>query len=291
MKPASFEYHAPQTVEEAVGLLGELGDEAKVIAGGQSLVPILALRLAVFGHLVDVGRIDEMRDVSRRNGTLVVGGGTREVVLERDGAVAEAVPLLAEATPFIGHFQIRNRGTVGGSLAHADPAAEYPAVALSLDAELEVRSVRGSRLVDAADFFTGVWTTSLEPDELLVAARFPVWSGRCGFAVEEVARRHGDFALAGAVAGAELADDGTVARAAIGLFGMGSTPVRARSAERAVVGNDAAAISPGEVGRLAVSDAGDVPSDLHAPAEYRRRVATAMAARAWSRAVEEARHD
>src|SRR5207237_390135 len=175
-----FEYHAPRTVEEAVGLLGELGDEAKVIAGGQSLVPMLALRLAVFGHLVDVGRIEEMRDVSRRNGTLVVGGGTREVVLE-----------------------------------HAR--------------------------VDAADFFTGVWTTSLEPDELLVAARFPVWSGRCGFAVEEVARRHGDFALAGAVAGVQLADDGTVARAAIGLFGMGSTPVRARSAERAVVGSDAAA--------------------------------------------------
>src|SRR5436190_16954836 len=291
MKPASFEYHAPRTVEEAVGLLAELGDEAKVIAGGQSLVPMLALRLAVFGHLVDVGRIEEMRDVSRRNGTLVVGGGTREVVLERDRMVAEAVPLLADATPFIGHFQIRNRGTVGGSLAHADPAAEYPAVALALDAEMEVRSVRGSRLVNAADFFTGVWTTSLEPDELLVAARFPVWNGRCGFAVEEVARRHGDFALAGAVAGVQLADDGTVARAAIGLFGMGSTPVRARSAERAVVGSDAAAISPEEVGRLSVADAGDVPSDLHAPAEYRRRVATAMAARAWSRAVQEARHD
>ena len=160
MKPGSFEYHAPRTVEEAVGLLGELGDEAKVIAGGQSLVPMLALRLAVFGHLVDVGRIEEMRDVSRRNGTLVVGGGTREVVLEHDGVVAEAVPLLAEATPFIGHFQIRNRGTVGGSLAHADPASEYPAVAVALGARFEIMGGGATRVVDADDFFTSTWTTA-----------------------------------------------------------------------------------------------------------------------------------
>jgi carbon-monoxide dehydrogenase small subunit len=174
MKPASFDYHVPSTIDEAVELLGQLGDDAKVIAGGQSLVPMLAMRLSVFAHLVDVGRIHELRGVSRRNGSLVVGAATVDVVLEKDPQVAVAVPLLAEVTPMIGHFQIRNRGTVGGSLAHADPAAEYPAVAVALEAQMEVVSARGTRVLPAADFFEGVWTTALEPYELLTA------TFRCG---------------------------------------------------------------------------------------------------------------
>src|SRR4051794_15564149 len=288
MKPAPFAYHASDSVEEAVDLLHQFGDDAKVIAGGQSLVPMLALRLAVFDNLVDVGRIAEMRGVARTNGTLVVGAGTPDVVMEQSPEVAESVPLLRKVTPLIGHFQIRNRGTVGGSLAHADPAAEYPAVAFALDAEVEVRSVRGSRTVAAEDLFAGIWTTSLEPDELLVGARFPVWTGCCGFGVAEFARRHGDFAIAGAVAGVELAGDGTITRAAIALLAMGPTPVRARAAEKAVIGARPDEIDPREVGELAVSDADEVPSDLHGPAAYRTRVGAAMAARAWSEALKEA---
>jgi aerobic carbon-monoxide dehydrogenase medium subunit len=288
MKPASFEYHVPSTIDEAVELLGQLGDDAKVIAGGQSLVPMLAMRLSVFGHLVDIGRIHELRGVSRRNGSLVVGAATVDVVLEKDTEVAATVPLLAEVTPMIGHFQIRNRGTVGGSLAHADPAAEYPAVAIALEAQMEVASARGTRVVPAADFFEGVWTTTLEPDELLTAVHFPVWSGRCGFAAEEFARRHGDFAIAGAVAGVELDADGVVARATIAMFGMGPTPVRAASAERELVGSLASAVDRQEVGRLAVSDIEEAPSDLHASASYRSRVAGALVTQAWSRALKEA---
>jgi carbon-monoxide dehydrogenase medium subunit len=299
VKPGPFTYHAPDTLDEAVALLGELGDEAKVIAGGQSLMPLLAMRLAAVDHLVDVGRVSQLRGHERRNGTLTVRAATRDAVLERDASVAAAVPLLARATPLIGHFQIRNRGTVGGSIAHADPAAEYPAVALALDAQVEVVSVRGTRTVPAADFFEGVWTTSLEPDEVLAAVHFPVWDGRCGFAVQEFARRHGDFAVAGAVAAVQLGDDGRVTRCAIGLFGLGSTPLRAGTAERAVLGSRPAEMkpaestigaerTPSEVGQLAMTDVHEPPDDLHAPAKYRLRVGAAMVAAAWSRALEEA---
>jgi carbon-monoxide dehydrogenase medium subunit len=212
------------------------------------------------------------------------------VAIERDACVAAAVPLLAKVTPLIGHFQIRNRGTVGGSLAHADPAAEYPAVAAALDAEFDLLSKRGERTVGAADFFTGLWSTALEPDEVLTAVRFPVWDGRCGFGAAEFARRHGDFALAGAVAGIELGPGGVVARCAIAMFGLAATPLRARNAEAALTGQSAAMLLADEVGRLAVSDAGEPPEDLHAPPAYRLRVGAAMAAAAWTRALEEEQH-
>jgi aerobic carbon-monoxide dehydrogenase medium subunit len=217
-----------------------------------------------------------------------VRAATRDAAIEHDSVVAEAVPLLALVTPMIGHFQIRNRGTVGGSLAHADPAAEYPAVASALDASFEVLSARGERRVAAADFFTGIWSTAMAPDEVLTAVRFPVWEGRCGFGTAEFARRHGDFAIAGAVAGVGLAPNGTVERCAIALFGLGSVPVRAHSAEAAVTGQSSGAVSPDEIGRLAVGDIEDPGEDLHAPPGYRTRVGAAMAARAWSQAVEEA---
>src|SRR3974390_681262 len=218
MKPAPFEYHAPETLDEACGLLGEHGDEAKVLAGGQSLVPMLALRLTRFAHLVDVNSVRGFAGVRRENGTLVVHAGTRQRVLERDTEVGAAVPLLARAAPLIGHFQIRNRGTVGGSLAHADPASELPAVAIALGAELELARAGGAtRRVPAEAFFVGTWTTAAEADELLTAARFPVRPGSCGFAIEEVARRHGDFALAGAVCA--VSGNGM---AGLALFGVGS---------------------------------------------------------------------
>jgi aerobic carbon-monoxide dehydrogenase medium subunit len=288
VKPAPFDYHTPTSAVEAAGLLHDFGDSGKLIAGGQSLVPMLALRLARFEHLVDIGRIEELRGIERRNGSLVVRAGTLDVAIERDVGVATAVPLLAKVTPLIGHFQIRNRGTVGGSLAHADPAAEYPAVATVLDAEFDVLSTRGERTVRAVDFFTGLWSTALEQDEVLTAIRFPVWEGRCGFGVAEFARRHGDFALAGAVAGIELGPGDTVARCALALFGLGATPVRARTAEAALTGQPAGLAAADEVGRLAVGDAGDPPEDLHGSAAYRLRVGAAMAASAWSGALKEA---
>ena len=262
MKPAPFEYHAPRTLEEATDLLADLGENAKLLAGGQSLIPLLAFRLTYFDHLIDLGRIEGFAGIERRNGSVWTGAGTTEAAVGADPQVAAAVPLLSRATPFIGHFQIRNRGTVGGSLAHADPAAEYPAVALVLDAEFEVQSSRGPRVVPAADFFTGVWSTDLAGDEILTGISFPVWTGSCGFAIEEIARRHGDFAIAGAVVGIEV-DGDRVRRAAIGLIGLGSTPLRAPAAEAAVLGKTVTDLDPQEIGQLAMSDLDNVPSDLH----------------------------
>jgi carbon-monoxide dehydrogenase medium subunit len=288
VKPAPFEYHAPATPAEAVALLSDLGDGAKVLAGGQSLVPMLALRLAVFEHLVDVRCVEGIRGIERRNGSVRIGAGTTQAAIERSPEVAAAVPLLARATPLIGHFQIRNRGTLGGSLAHADPAAEYPAVALALDAGLEILSAEGTRHVPAADFFIGLWTTAVGDDELLTAVTFPVWGGRCGFAVEEVARRHGDFALAGACVAVGVDGEGRVDRCGIGLFGLGPVPLRAPAAESAALGTVAGDVDPDELGRAATADLAEVPADLHAPADYRRRVGAVTVARAWRRAREEA---
>jgi carbon-monoxide dehydrogenase medium subunit len=289
VKPAPFEYHAPSTAADAVALLHELGDAAKPIAGGQSLVPMLALRLAVFDHLVDLGRVDELRGIERRDGAVRIGAMTPQAVAERSADVTAAVPLLARALPLVGHFQIRNRGTVGGSIAHADPASELPAVALALDAELDVLGPDGSRTVAASEFFTGTWTTALADDELVTAVTFPVWSGRCGFAVEEFARRHGDFAVAGAAVAVEVGDGDRVARCGIGLFGLGSTPERGAAAEAAVVGTAVGDVDADEVGRLAMSALEAVPSDLHGSDDYRRRVGAAMVARALRAASEEAR--
>jgi carbon-monoxide dehydrogenase medium subunit len=288
VKPAAFEYHRPRSAAEAAGLLAELGDEAKLLAGGQSLVPMLNLRLASFEHLVDISRIADLAGIERRNGSLWVGAGTTEAAVERSAEVADAVPLLARSTPYIGHFQIRNRGTVGGSIAHADPAAEYPAVALALDATVEALSPRGTRTITAAELFTGLWSTALEPDELLTGVSFPVWSGRCGFAIEELARRHGDFAIAGAVVAVELDGDDRVARCGIGLIGLGSTPVRPTGAEAAAVGTAVADLDPVELGRQALDGLDAVPADLHGSAEYRKEVGAVMVARAWRAATEEA---
>jgi len=288
VKPAPFEYHTPTTAEEVVGLLAELGDGAKLLAGGQSLVPILALRLSAFDHLVDLRRVESLRGISRSNGSVRIGATTTQATVERSAEVVSSVPLLAQATPFIGHFQIRNRGTVGGSLAHADPAAEYPAVAVALDAELEVLSAKGSRTVAAVDFFEGLWTTAVGEDELLTAATFPVWGGRCGFAVEELARRHGDFAVAGACVGVGLDAAGNVERCAISTFGLGPKPLRASATEASATGVSAADVAADELGRAAVGALEDVPSDVHGSSDYRRHVGAVMVARAWQRAVEEA---
>jgi carbon-monoxide dehydrogenase medium subunit len=291
MKPAAFDYHAPETAGQAVALLTELGEDTKPIAGGQSLVPMLNLRLAFFAHLVDLRRIAELRGIRREDGALWIGAGTTQAAVERSAEVHTSVPLLARATPLIGHFQIRNRGTIGGSLAHADAAAEYPAVAITLDAEFEALSVRGPRTIPAAEFFTGVWSTDLEADELLTGVRFPMWAGRCGFAVEEFARRHGDFAIAGATVAVELDDADRVVRCAIGLFGLGSTALRATEAEVAMTGQLISEVDRAEPGQLAMSSVTSAPTDLHGDGEYRKQVGAAMVSRAWQRAVREAAGD
>jgi len=283
LKPAAFEYHAPTTVDEAVGLLALHGDEAKVLAGGQSLVPMLALRLTRFEHLIDINRVGALSQTTKTNGSVRVGAVTRHRVAVENPEVALAVPLLSRATARIGHFQIRNRGTVGGAVAHGDPAAEQPAVALALDAVIEATSAGGTREIPASQFFAGTWTTALRPDELLTAVSFPVWKGRCGFAVEEVARRAGDFALAGVVCAVALSPDGHPERAALGLFGVGPVPIRASEAERTWV----AGSSPEEVAAVAMSEI-DPTDDLHATGHYRRRVAGVLVRRALERAIKEA---
>lgn len=288
MKPAEFAYHAPETAEQAVALLTKLGETAKPIAGGQSLVPMLNLRLAVFDHLVDLRRIGGLRGIRRTDDALWIGAATTQATIERSDDVRAAVPLLTRATGLIGHSQIRNRGTIGGSLAHADAAAEYPAVAVALDAELEILSAHGSRVVPAGRFFTGVWSTELEPDELLTGIRFPVWSGRCGFAIEEFARRHGDFAIAGATVAVRLDDDSRIDKCAIGLFGLGPTARRATAAENAATGRRAADVDAGELGRTALAELDSLPTDLHGSGEYRKQVGAVMVTRAWRRAIREA---
>jgi carbon-monoxide dehydrogenase medium subunit len=288
MKPAPFEYHAPDSAKEAVELLAELGDSAKVIAGGQSLVPVLAMRLAVFDHLIDIRRIEALRGIEERGDSVWIGAGTTEAEIGGSELIARRVPLLSRATPLIGHFQIRNRGTIGGSLAHADSAAEYPAVALALDATIEALSPRGQRTIQAAEFFTGIWTTALEPDELLTGVTFPAATGRRGFAIEEFARRSGDFAVAGAAVAVGLDPGGLVSSSAVGLFGLGPTALRAASAEASAAGILASDIDPAEIGRAAVADLDSVPSDLHGTADYRKKVGATMVARAWEKAVKEA---
>ena len=290
MKSAPFEYHAPSTAADAANLLAELGDGAKVLAGGQSLIPMLALRLAVFEHLVDIGRIAELQGIARRDGALWIGACTTQAAVEASAEVASKVPLLAVATPLIGHFQIRSRGTLGGSIAHADPAAEYPAVALALDASMEAVGPKGRRTIAARDFFDGLWSTTLAPDELLAGVSFPIWGARSGFAVEEFARRHGDFAIAGAAIGVEFDDGDRIRRCAIGLIGLGSTPERAWAAERVLTGRAVDDVQPDELGHLAMEGLPSVPSDLHGSAKYRKRVGAVMVARAWTTAIAEALH-
>jgi CO/xanthine dehydrogenase FAD-binding subunit len=291
VKPASFEYHRPDTVEDAVSQLAELGDDAKILAGGQSLVPMLAMRLAYFDHLIDISRLSELHGIDRRGRELWIGAGTTEARVGADAQVRQAVPLLTRVTPFVGHFQIRNRGTLGGSIAHADAAGEYPAVALTLDAVMEVLSPRGRREIAAADFFAGLWETTMESDEVLTGVRFPSWNGRSGFSVHEFSRRHGDFAIAGALVAVQLDDnDGQdrVSRCAIGLLGLGSTPRRATAAEAAVIGKPVGELVAEEIGRAAMIGLDDVPTDLQGSASYRTKVGATMAARAWTQAVAEA---
>ena len=288
MKAAPFAYHRPESVKEAADMLAEFGDDAKVLAGGQSLVPMLAMRLTHFDNLIDISRVDELCGIDLDDGAVRIGATTSHALVGMDDEVADSVPLLTMATPHIGHFQIRTRGTLGGAIAHADPAAEYAAVALALDADMEAHSSRGPRAIPAAEFFTGLWETSLASDEILTAVRFPVWDGRSGFAVHEFARRHGDFAIAGAVAAVQVDADDRVSRCGVGLLGLGSTPLRGTTAEDALVGqtvSDLGGDAALELARSTMAAIEDIPADLQGSSTYRARVGATMLARALSEAL------
>jgi carbon-monoxide dehydrogenase medium subunit len=285
MKPAPFAYHDPHTTAEAVALLATHGDDAKVLAGGQSLMPMLNFRLARPGVLVDINRVAELDYLREEGDALAVGALARQRALERWSR--SRFPLLAEALRHVGHAAIRTRGTVAGSLAHADPAAELPALFLALDG-VAVAVSRGSRReIAARDFFLAPLTTALRPDELLAEVRLPRVPPGSGWSFLEVARRHGDFALVGVVAALSLGGE-RVESARVALFGCGPTPVRAREAERALVGERPSAAvleRAAEAGTRGL----DPPSDLHATAAYRARVSQTLIARALAAAVERAR--
>jgi len=277
MKLPPVDYEAPTTVSEAVALLAEHQDEASVLAGGQSLIPLLALRLARPAVLIDINGIDDLSGVSAANGWVAIGAMTREYVAEDSGTVAGAVPLLAAALPLIGHEAIRSRGTIGGSLAHADPAAELPAVARALEAEFVVRSQAGERVIQAADWFEGYLTTSRHPDELLVTVRFPAAAPGTGVSFQEVARRHGDYAIAGLAASLTLSG-GAISDARLAFAGLSDVPVRAASAEDLLAGERPSAELFDEAARRATEDI-DPPADLHGSSDYRKKVAAALVRR------------
>jgi len=277
MKLPPVEYEAPTTVAEAVGLLAERADEASVLAGGQSLIPLLALRLARPELLIDINGIAGLSGVSAADGQVRIGATTREYVAEESRTVADAVPLLAAALPLIGHEAIRSRGTIGGSLAHADPAAELPAVARALDAEFVVRGPSGTRVIPAAEWFEGYLTTARQPDELLVEVRFPAAGPGTGVSFEEVARRHGDFAIVG-LATSLVLTGGVISDARLAFAGLSDVPVRAGAAEDLLAGERPSAELFDEAARRAVQDA-DPPGDLHGSADYRKTVAAAVVRR------------
>jgi carbon-monoxide dehydrogenase medium subunit len=278
VKPPVFEYTAVRSVDEAVAELGQHGDAAKILAGGQSLVPLLNMRLAAPERLIDLNRVDELAYVMARGDGLAIGAMTRQRTVERSALVAQRVPLLADALPWVGHFQIRNRGTLGGSLSHADPAAELPAVAVCLDARFTARGPGGDRTLAAGDFFRTHLTTALAPTELLTEVWFPTAPRGAGSAWIELARRHGDYALVGVAAVVTLAGD-RIEAARLALTGVGDRPVRAREAEARLAGEPLTSAVLAEAAE-AVRRAIDPGSDIHATAAYRRHVAGVFAERA-----------
>ena len=290
MKPAPFEYAAPESVEEVLELLGEHGEEAKVLAGGQSLGPLLNMRLATPGVLVDINRVEGLSYLRSGDGVLAVGALARQRSIERSISIPRRWPLLHQAAPYIGHVAIRNRGTICGSLAHADPAAELPAVAVALGARLRIRSARGGREVEAGDFFVNYMTTDLAPDELLVEARFPPLPPRTGTSWKEVARRHGDFALVGVAAVVTLARDGRCERVRLVYTGVAPTPFEAGDAEEMLSGESPTQELFGEAAERAARDC-EPGSDVHASAAYRRHLVRALTKRALGEAVRRAREE
>lgn len=284
MKVPRFVYHRPESVADALALLAELGDDAKVLAGGQSLVPLMALRLSRPGHIVDIGRLSDLASLSEEGGVVRVGAMVRHAAVEASDLVGKRVPLVADAMPHIGHRAIRNRGTACGSLAHGDPAAELPAVSVALGANMVLRSARGDRTVPAEEFFTGYLTNAIEPEELLVEWQVPVSSPTAGCSVQEVSRRHGDFALLGCAAVIDCDGDRRITAASLAFFGAESTPVRVTDAEHVLVGQPADGGVFAEAAEV-VRKALDPPGDLHASAVHRRQLGAVLTRRCLQQAM------
>ena len=279
MKPAKFEYLVPDDVEGVLDLLRTHSHDAKVLAGGQSLMPLLNMRLARPKVLVDINRIAGLDYILETNGGIIsIGALTRQRLIEKSPLVRDNLPVLSTALASVGHVQIRNRGTIGGSISHADPAAEISALCLALEAEFVLKSHSSERIIDPESFFLGQLTTALEPEELLTEIRLPSLSDGWGWGFQEVCRRRGDFALVGCVALIRLDDRGMCQDARISMFGAGETPVRMREAETRMFGSPVDSSALDDVARL-VSEKLDPVSDIHASAAYRKQVGGAIARR------------
>ena len=287
MIPSAFDYHAPGTLEEAVALLARLGEEAKVLSGGQSLLPLLKLRLGDAGHLVDIGRIPGLTGITEAGGFLRIGGATREADLERSDLIREKYPILLDTAAVIADPLVRNRATVGGNLAHGDPANDHPATMLALEAEVVARGPGGERTIPITRFFTGLFATALAPAEILTEIRIPVPPPRSGGAYVKLERKVGDYATAATAVQVTLGGQGEIARVGIGLTNAGPTPIKATAAEDHLRGRqpDAAAIA--EAARLA-ADATSPSADRRGSVEYKRDMARVLTGRAITRAVERA---
>ena len=297
MKPAPFAYFAPANLDEALALLAEHGDNGKLLAGGQSLVPAMNFRLAQPSVLIDLNGVSELaylRSAPSPNGAqasppaptgLVIGAMTRQRTLERSALIAEHAPLVGATMPYIAHVQIRNRGTLGGSLAHADPAAELPAVMVALGARFHLASRRGRRTVDAANFYQGLFTTDLAADEMLVQIDIPASAPRSGWAIEEFARRHGDYAIVGVAAHVALGADGRCTAARLVYFSVGEGPTPAPKAVKALVGQIPGAASLAAAAATAAQEDIDPLGDIHASPAYRRHLVEVLGRRALERAL------
>ncbi len=285
MKPPPFRYHDPRSISDAVGLLGKL-ENAKLLAGGQSLMPMLNMRFVLPDHVIDLNRIDGLAYVREEAGALAIGAMTRQRDLEFSEAVKRRCPILLEAIRQVGHTQTRNRGTVGGSLCHLDPAAELVALSAALEATIVVTGAKGERRIAFKEFPAGFMMPAIEPDEIVTAVHFPTWAAGHGYAFEEFARRHGDFAIVSAAALLELDAAGRIARVSVTLGGIAVAPVRATEVERALLGQSPSA----ELFRGACEScrAYEAIDDIHAPASYRQHLAAVLSRRALERAAKRA---
>jgi carbon-monoxide dehydrogenase medium subunit len=283
LKPAPFDYYDPTSLAEVLALLQRYGSDAKLLAGGQSLIPVLNMRLAKPAVLIDLNRVAELTYIREEGEQIAIGALTRHAAVERSELVARRQPLLTEAVRYIGHSQIRNRGTIGGSLAHADPSAELPALMVGLEGQLRIVGPTGSREVEAGEFFLMYFTTCLRSDELIAEVRVPCLPARTGYAFDELARRHGDFALAGVACTLTLDQDGVATDCRLGLTGVGMTPIRPREAEARLIGAVPDASAFRRVAE-AVMDLVMPESDVHGSAEYRRELAGVLTERALRRA-------
>jgi CO/xanthine dehydrogenase FAD-binding subunit len=286
MKPAKFDYYDPRSLEEALALLDTHQGDSKVLAGGQSLMPLLNMRLARPSIVIDINRIKEFNYVRASDGAIAIGALARQRALQTDKLIAERVPILQEAAYYIAHPQIRSRGTICGSIAHADPAAELPALALALDAEMTLTSAKAARTVGAETFFQSFFTTALEANEILTEVRFPAPPRDSAWSMIEISRRHGDFAIAGIVAGLTVEPDRQVIRSArLVYFGVGPTPIRIKAAEGALIGQ-AAAETAFEAAAQSAKQGIDPSNDIHATEEYRRALAATLTKRALRAALQ-----